>query len=130
MIVAEDVQRAVHDEANELRLQAVAGVFARPPATDRESFRVRPTTRDEGPGSCWADVDIAENRAVGLRQSEGDDVGQAATSGRSAIQASHGRWCEQGQLDARPAGPFPSQHARRHPRQRVKQRAARAAKSS
>ena len=56
------------------------------------------------------------------------DIGQAAATGRSTVQATHGYGCEQCQLDARPAGPFPLQHARRHPRQRIKQRAAPAAR--
>jgi len=140
MIVAEDMQRAVHGEAHELfsqtvrrsgpkglpdgRGQAVAGVSAHPP--------VRLTAHYEGPCSSWADVHVAEDRAVGLRQGEGDHVGQAAASRRPPVEASHRGGTEQGQLDARPARPFPPQHARRNPRQGISrpQRAAPAARPS
>lgn len=130
MIVPEHVQCAVDHEAYQLLMQALAGVSTSPPTTDWESFRIGLSAHDECSGRCWADVHIAEDGAIGLREGEGEDVREATPPGNAPIQTPHRGGAEERELDTSVALSFPPHDARRHPRQLIRPRDAPAARPS
>src|SRR2546430_2326523 len=76
-----------------------------PPATPRPSSPVVPPAL----GGVGADIHVAQERAVGLRQRERDDVRQRAAPKYAAVEPPHGWRAEQRELDPRAAGALPRQ---------------------
>ncbi len=108
------MQRAVHREAHQLlRDLARPGRPARPArrADPRSAPRLAVPVVDPARGSGGADVDVAQERAVGLRQGEREDVGQRVPTGDAAVQPAHGGGIEQRELDPRAARTLPGQDA-------------------
>src|SRR5439155_15342865 len=107
MVVAEDVQGAVHGEANELR----GDPFPLHLSTAVHPAAPRPRT----------EIHVAQNRAVGLTQRERDHIGESATAGGPAVEASHRGAVEQGEVHSRAVGPLPGEHPSRDARQARRQ---------
>ena len=99
VVVAQNVQRAVHRQPHELFLHP--SLFPLP-----TSPVLHPATSGGG-----ANVHVPEEGTVGLWERERQYVGQTAPTGGAAIEAAHGIGVEQRELHTRapPRDAFPGQ---------------------